>query len=236
MKKKQLISKLIILLVLLTLLPINTLAKGPENKVVDYVALGDSLAAGFSPYNVDGIGYPEYIVKRFEQSQYSVEFQNYGVGGFTSEHLKNLILSDQDKQAEIATADLITINIGANDLLSQLESPENIQATLYNIAKNLQIILGTIDKLNPNAEVHIMGYYNPFPYLPLDQQQALLQLLDSLNHIIESSAYNNGDKFVPTAKVIARNYETYLPNPNNIHLSLEGYQVVAKEFWKSISE
>ncbi|MGM0875750.1 MAG: hypothetical protein ACQEWV_13365 [Bacillota bacterium] len=39
-----------------------------------------------------------------------------------------------------------------------------------------------------------------------------------------------------TEKIIAKNYETYLPNPEKIHLNQEGYQLVAKEFWKNIDK
>ncbi len=42
------------------------------------------------------------------------------------------------------------------------------------------------------------------------------------------------DVYVPTEKVISKHYEEYLPNPQDIHLSLEGYRTVAKEFWKAI--
>ncbi|MDR6998873.1 hypothetical protein [Neobacillus niacini] len=45
-----------------------------------------------------------------------------------------------------------------------------------------------------------------------------------------------GDTFVPTEDLIAKHYEEYIPNPTNIHLSLEGYQIVAKEFWKVIDK
>jgi hypothetical protein len=41
--------------------------------------------------------------------------------------------------------------------------------------------------------------------------------------------------YVPTEAVIAENYEEYLPNPYDIHLSPAGYHSIAKEFWKAIN-
>jgi hypothetical protein len=41
--------------------------------------------------------------------------------------------------------------------------------------------LKTIDQLNPNVKVYVMGYYNPFPYLLNEHQKPLLSLLDTLN-------------------------------------------------------
>ena len=43
-----------------------------------------------------------------------------------------------------------------------------------------------------------------------------------------------GATFVPTSNLIQENYLTYLPNPNEIHLSAEGYQAIANEFWTNI--
>ncbi|WP_246942838.1 GDSL-type esterase/lipase family protein [Bacillus pinisoli] len=229
-------SVLITLLVILTLLPSTSFAKGTEGKTLDYVALGDSLAAGVTPYNLKDAGYPEYLADRFTQSQYKVDLNNFGVPGLKSSGLLDQ-LNNPTVLAEVAKADLITLNIGANDVLGLLnESPGAIPTALQNVSINLHTVLRTIDTVNPGAEVYVMGYYNSFPYLPAEQQASLLPLLHTLNTIIESNAILNGDSFVATDKIIAKRYETYLPNPANIHLSLEGYQAVAKEFWKRIDE
>lgn len=171
-----------------------------------------------------------------EQSQYTVGYTNFGVSGYTSTDLKQDILIRQDVQEKISEAEFITIDIGANDLLQALNTPDQIPAVIGAVTVNLQIILSTIDQLNPNAKVYVMGYYNPFPYLPSEQQDALLLLLDALNQVIESRAAANGDTFVPTERIIAKHYEMYLPNPSNIHLSKEGYRLVAKEFWKNLDK
>lgn len=143
-------------------------------------------------------------------------------------------------------AEFITIDIGGNDLLpvvkAGLANPTdpanllNIQKAIIKTTFNINTILATIDGLNPDAKVYVMGYYNVLPYLPEPLQPVLLPILDTFNNAIESTASANGDNFVPTAKIIAKDYQTYLPNPKDIHLSLEGYQIVAKEFWKYIDK
>ena len=40
--------------------------------------------------------------------------------------------------------------------------------------------------------------------------------------------------WVETADVVAEDFATHLPNPQNIHLSPEGYQVVAEQFWNKV--
>ncbi|WP_413303797.1 hypothetical protein AA0X95_26825 [Bacillus sp. 1P10SD] len=51
--------------------------------------------------------------------------------------------------------------------------------------------------------------------------------------IIIAQAVQHGDTFVPTVQAInGSHFADYITNPQNIHLSLPGYQVVAAEFWK----
>jgi len=239
---KKKVSGLLIASTLVAVAPFSAQAKGNEvhNKEkhkIDYVALGDSLAAGQTPYHQYDKTYPDYLVKRFEQSQYGVSYDNFGVSGYTSENLKNGILNNPEVQDEIKKANLITIDIGANDLLAKLKTdPAHVTDSLMTVANNLQVILQTIDSLNPNVQVLVMGYYNPFPHYSQEQQASLLPLLEALNKTIEDRSIANGDKYVPMTQVIEKNEEQYVPNPEDIHLNLKGYQVVAKEFWKNIDK
>lgn len=239
---KKKVSGLLIASTLVVGVPLSVQAKGnnlhnKEKHKINYVALGDSLAAGQTPYHQLDKSYADYLVKRFEQSQYSVSYNNFGVSRYTSENLKNDILNNKEVQDKIKNANLITIDIGANDLLAKLKTdPTHVKDSLLAVANNLQIILQTIDSLNPNVKVLVMGYYNPFPHYSQEQQASLLPLLEALNKTIENRSIANGDKYVPTAQVIKRNEDQYVPNSEDIHLNLEGYQVVAKEFWKNTGE
>lgn len=221
---------------LLTAVPISTFANGPAKKVIDYVALGDSLAAGMTPAGGMDLGYPDYLKNRFEQSQYTVDFKNFGIPGYKSTNLATDVLTRADVQTKIKEAEFITIDIGANDLLPAITDQSKIPGALSTVAVNLQTILAAIDQLNPTVKVYVMGYYNPFPYLPQAQQAVLLPLLATFNGMIEARTIANGDTFVETDTIIAEDYQTYLPNPLNIHLSKEGYQLIAKEFWKNIDK
>ncbi len=216
-------------------IPFSVFAKGPVKKNIDYVALGDSLAAGTTPYNKKDKGYPDYLVDRFKQSQYTVNYTNFSVPGYTSTN----VLSDIAKpevQVKISEAEYVTIDVGANDILRLLQTPNKIPLAIQQVGTNLFLILSTIEQLNPDAKVYVMGYYFPFPYASEQEKEILTPLLDGLNQTIETTAEINGDTFIPTTKVIAKDYETYLPNPTNIHLSSEGYQIIAKEFWKKVDK
>jgi lysophospholipase L1-like esterase len=242
--RKRLVSALIISSLFVSI-PFTASAKNIKKEHFDYVALGDSLAAGRTPFGVDQDGYVDFLASRFEQSQYHVELDNYGVSGYRTTHiiseLFNPINPKYDSLREsIANAELVTIDIGANDLLAELANiranPVLAPTVLKGIGERLFVILSEIDKINPDTKVYVMGYYNPYPHLPEEQQAALLPLLDAFNQSILSVASMNGDIFVPTAKVIEKHEKEYLPNPADIHLDVEGYQVVAKEFWKAIQK
>ncbi|WP_155922246.1 hypothetical protein [Bacillus sp. EB01] len=51
--------------------------------------------------------------------------------------------------------------------------------------------------------------------------------------MIERVALANGDVFVPTADLIKKYEKEYIPNHADIHISLEGYEAIAKQFWKT---
>jgi lysophospholipase L1-like esterase len=240
-------KSLVLVGALLMSLPVTALAKGPEkeekrpvNKVIDYVALGDSLAAGVTPFGLRDAGYPDFLVEHYEQLNYKIDYDNYAVPGYTSVHLVNDVLTDKNIRRGIKQAEYITIDIGGNDLLAALKvdptGVTTVPAAIASTTANLQTILKTIDKLNKDAKVYVMGYYNTFPYLPAQQQAALIPLLFALNGQISNVSTVNGDTYVPTFDVIATNYGAYLPNPADIHLSLAGYQIIAEQFWKAIDK
>ncbi|MDU9694118.1 GDSL-type esterase/lipase family protein [Priestia aryabhattai] len=215
---------------------IGQLHKDSLKHKVDYVALGDSLAAGRTPYDLFDKGYPDYIVQSLEQANHKVFYDNFGASGYTTENVKNDVLTNDEMRKEIKKADVITLDIGANDLVKKLYTdPSHITDALVSVNSNLKIILETINDLNPKAKVYVMGYYNPFPHYPAEQQAPLLVLLDNLNKTIQGLAAANGDIYVPTADIIKTNEKEYVPNPKDIHLTLDAYQLVANEFMKSIN-
>ena len=202
---------------------------------VQYVALGDSLAAGMTPSGQDrpeDLGYPDYIKENLAKTYQMVNYDNFGVSGYTT----NDVIADMSKvnvQKEIKEATYLTIDIGANDLLPVIQvDPTQAPAAIATAAAKLNTILSKIDELNPKVKVYVMGYYNPFPYLT-EQKAQLDQLLQAFNGQIQAQALLHGDTFVPTTQVInVANFKDYLPSPFNIHLSPLGYQVVAGEFLK----
>ncbi|WP_062239323.1 SGNH/GDSL hydrolase family protein [Fictibacillus sp. FJAT-27399] len=209
-----------------------------KNREVEYVALGDSIAAGMTPYGDIDKSYPDFIQSYFKRSHVKLtDYDNFGVPGYTSEQLKEDVLNNSDVMKEIKEATHITINIGANDLFRKLMTdPAHASEGIATASANLQFILQAIDKLNPNVHVYVMGYYNPFSYYDQDSQAFLVPLNNALNSAIKEAAVSNGDSYVPTGGAIDPHFQKYMPNPEDNHLNIKGYKVIAKEFWRVIKK
>lgn len=239
LNRKQKTASIVLAMSLVVGVPFSASAKkAPAPVKVEYVALGDSLAAGLSPNGYLDYGYVDYIADSFVAKKYKLaDFDNFSVPGYTSDRLLLDVTKSKKIRKEIKSATHITIDIGANDLLAKINTdPSKASEALVAVSTNLNKILKTIDGLNPKVKVYVMGYYNCFPYYPAEQQAALMPLLTGLNTQIKSAAAENGDTFVATDKAIAKNYKKYLPNKTNIHLSDSGYKVLAAEFWKAINK
>ncbi|MDW0116707.1 S-layer homology domain-containing protein [Sporosarcina thermotolerans] len=226
---------------------------------ISYLALGDSLAAGVDSTNNIGKGYADILAESMVELNLLHSFnKGFAYPGFkTADVLKDIrenktgaiIGYGFDKPSTtiheaIKNSNLITLSVGANDVLSTLKIDQAtgkveydealLGQALMQVGHNTNEIIKEVLTINPKANVYVMGYYNPFPHLPKEIQPLLSNLLLNLNGAIynATSAYPNVS-FVSTDVEIAKDYKVNVPNPANIHLSKEGYHIVAKQFWKS---
>ncbi|MFE1242993.1 stalk domain-containing protein [Fictibacillus sp. NPDC058756] len=222
-----------------------------ETEPVTYLALGDSLAAGQTPYFKIGKGYTDLLADDLDEIGFLTSFsKQYAFSLYTSQRVLDDIVNDVRKgkddtigiRANIAKADMITLDAGANDLLQKMKrtddglyiNPADLSVVLKQVESNIKAILEEVKILNPNAHVYVMGYYNAYPYLPADQQEQFLPILNELNETIKEAAISKGGVYVPTKDAIAVNVKVNLPNPSDIHPSVKGYEKIAEEFWKIV--
>lgn len=235
--KKSFVAFIALVCVMSMILPGSINAKTVKKETLHYVALGDSLAAGYVPDYSDfkgasdtDWGYPEYLEARLEQSNYNTELHNLGVGGFQTKHVLAQ-LSQPAVIAEISNADIITLDIGANDVLGALLTGQDPTVAFTTAVNNIAGILTKINYFNPDAKVYVMGYYNLHPDYP--GSNAVAPFLELFNTNLEQVAKELDATFVPTADIVGDNYESFL-SPFDIHLKDEGYQAVGKQFWKAL--
>jgi lysophospholipase L1-like esterase len=230
---------------------VTTVHAETETKPVTYLALGDSLAAGQTPYFKIGKGYADLLAEDLKEIGFLTSFsKQYAFSMYTSQKVLDDILNDVRKgkddttgiRAHIAEADMITLDAGANDLLQKMKrtddglyiNPADLSVVLTQVESSIKAILEEIKTLNPNAHVYVMGYYNAYPYLPADQQEQFLPILNELNDTIKDAAISEDGVYVPTKDAMAVNVKGNLPNHSDIHPSVKGYEKIAGEFWKVV--
>ena len=109
--RKRILSTLLALCLALSLLPASALAAGGEQK--SYVALGDSITTGY------GLAENETGFAKQVADSNGYTLTNLAKDGATSSMLLTS-LSDSEVSSAIASADLITVTIGGNDLMDAL--------------------------------------------------------------------------------------------------------------------
>lgn len=253
---------LALLLVFLFLMPATALA---DYATLDYVSLGDSVAAGYDPYTqTDQTSYADLINEALRDAGVPGTYLKAGVTGYTSNDLLRQVTLNSTVRNRLNKSELVTITIGANDLLPILiwanTEPLRLDtypgkvgkltlALLYKtlpaddflstvlameiriMRSKVELTINTIKWLpGKNPKIYLMGYYNPFPYIP-----EAAEALSAANSQLKLAAAATGAKFVPTVDSI--NYMTHLVllPQDPIHLNPLGHEVVAELFLNRIA-
>lgn len=138
---------------------------------VDYVALGDSIATGAAATT----SYVEEFASRVEGNlDRNVAITNLARNGWTSADLLRALRTDPAVREAVAGADLITWNIGGNDLLRVLETTgaeapgdedtEQVGATVDELKARWDEIVAELADLRRDDTVVLrtMDVYHPF--------------------------------------------------------------------------
>lgn len=203
------------------------------------VAIGDSLTQGVGDESDNGgyVGILEQSLKN-EENQH-IKIKNYGKrGNRTDQLLKRL--NKEEISDSIEEADIILMTIGANDIMRIVK--ENFTDLNYEdfvkeqtrYETRLQSVLDTIDVKNPEANIYLLGIYNPFNQY-FSEVPELGQIMKDWNSISKkvSSQYSNVT-FIPIADIFEGSSELYYED--NFHPNQEGYQLIAERIFKYIKE
>lgn len=210
-----------------------------ESTTYNYVAFGDSLAAGQTPYGVpSGYGYTDMIADYLDKAGVLGNYVNYGVSGYTTADVMKQ-LSNPDIQASISNANIITLDIGANDILVTIEAvirgnknQSDLAASTQSTCDNIKTLIESIRTLNPTAKMYVMGYYNALPRLTDEQSAMFLSYLSLFNTNLEKISNNCSVTYVDTYNTMNIHLLNYLPG--DVHPTMQGYRAIANEFCKKI--
>ena len=158
-----------------------------EDELV-YVSLGDSIAAGHSlsghsinnQYGMEGKTSTQIVdgsyTQLFRDNVLKANYENvktisYAKSGQTSTDLLNNLKNDENIKESVKKADIITVCIGANDILSVLNADDvafsvamyladindniisDFEEGIKTCINNYPKIIETLNELNPNAKI-----------------------------------------------------------------------------------
>ncbi len=251
-------------------------------KSVYYLSLGTSLAAGVQANPETGesvitdVSYPGILAQKISQDIGQLNHVNIGCPGETSQTLIDGGICDYDEDSQLDQAlqflhshgkstGLITIDLGANDVLQCVNGVDIDQAclevTLTQLSGNLTYILQALREAAPNTPIVGMNYYNPLsvywfqdPGGPIrDRYTVQLQLW--INTVLEG-VYANYNLPVADVASAFMSYDlttdansnnvpdslellcawTWMCSHQNIHANELGYTVIAEEFYSVLPE
>ncbi|WP_186321519.1 GDSL-type esterase/lipase family protein [Bacillus sp. FJAT-22090] len=231
-----------VLVVTLVVFSVGISTAQAQDRKIDYVALGDSLASGHTPYGEKvGRGFTDIISEELAKKDRLASFtKDYAMSGETSAGLLET-LKRSEVQQSLKGAELVTIISGANDFIDEMYNPldESINTdltkatTLLNkVEGNLTSAIQQVKSLSPEADIYLFGYFFPLPHLEDGSSKQQLQLaFNIMNNRLATIAKSEGIHFVEVASAFDKKGASFLENPKDIHPNEAGYQVLAEQFF-----
>ena len=215
-----------------------------------YLALGDSLAANVG-VNSPQDGYVSRFHAHLEkETGRDLGLLNLGISGESSisimqgqfQQALNELRQRRDDGNPNTKVSVLTIDLGANDLIAHLGSSEcqqaprgdacqaRIDAGLEGFSENFSQIVGTLAKeLEPDAEFYIMTMYNPFDFgLGIPFEDFSNEIVARLNTIIVENANKIGAKLADPYSLMGGNAAAWTNMlQGDIHPNSDGFQALA---------
>lgn len=139
--------------------------------VLRVVMVGDSLAYGSGDESGKGVaGNLEEELR--QRGVASVDVKNYGVPGATTDEVERR-LQDDAIRSDLYSADAIVLSVGANDVFqasdARAEAIREPVAFAQRILASVVGVVALLRSINPDAEILLLGGYNPIPDHPLSK-------------------------------------------------------------------
>ncbi|MFJ6211048.1 SGNH/GDSL hydrolase family protein [Lysinibacillus sp. NPDC092081] len=209
-------------------------------QIENYLSVGDSLAAGQTPYQQIDTGYSDLIAMKLGMTrQLSFYTKELAFPGYTTADVLKRVQSEEASDL-LANATLITVSAGANDLLRLVQVNPTAGTLAFsqlktdyalNIArKNMAEILEELKVRASKAKVYVMGYYFAYPNVHATQKEGTNAQLVKLNTILQQQAEHAGATYVDVYDAFELNATNLLPNISDVHPNFEGYRQMANAF------
>lgn len=214
-------------------------AQAQDEQRIYYTALGDSIAKGYSMKGAEAeiTPYSDLVSQHIqEQEGRAVSCENFAKNGVSTVGLNQRILPEEEVIASLQKADIITVTIGANDLLNEfkrgcqeiLGTDEKFRSA-YDGLDALQSAIGR----NPLILIKVVDALNNWDYDKFEAEWAaalstIAEHKKESAQLIVTNIYNPAAKFeLPgTMNMVV---ESIIKNMNQVMLNYQdiyGYEVV----------
>lgn len=166
--------------------------KPTEQKIVTYVALGDSLTQGVGDITHQGGFVPLLAQDLQNHYQWQLVTYNHGIGGNTSNQILKRIKQDKELIAAVKEADFMTLTVGGNDVRKVItDNITSLKVSTFKkpakaYSKRLVKIIKEARKDNPNLPIYVLGIYNPY-YLNFPEMTDMQVIIDNWNDTTEKT-------------------------------------------------
>jgi lysophospholipase L1-like esterase len=208
---------------------------------INYLALGDDLSMGKTPFSTYGKSFTDYFATYLKNKNklksFNKEFvqKDYRTTDIIKdiENDKKILINDNyiSINQAILNADLITISTGINELFYKLNYNNIKKNQINTIYEYINEMFSDIEKLIikirkiDNCKIYLIGFYNPLKNIDDETIENIFEYIDnrfegleSYKHIIFIDIY---DGF--------KESKYYLPSDKIYFPSLEGYNYIANQ-------
>ena len=179
MKRKLVLTSGVVFLCLSTML---IHAENTE-RTLYYTALGDSIPKGYcAEEDLKVVSYPQLIADDMQTvGKKQTELYNYARNGLTTKKLNVAVLQDEEVIESLGKSDLITVTVGANDLMNEFKKVSqeilNNDASFHTVDEALSALEKGISS-NPFLLVKVITAIGGWDYASFEKQW--IQALDTI--------------------------------------------------------
>ena len=209
-----------------------------EDGEIGYVALGDSIPNGYCANGEpEMVNYPNLLVSDLrELGGDCVEFSQFTKNGLSAKKMNKTMLQEEEVLHELETADVVTLTVGANDLMNEFKK---VAREILNNEKKFHDVYEALDALqegiseNPLLLVKCAGALGDWDYASFEKEwvavvETINEQRPSQSQFVVTTIYNPVEQMelpgtlnVVVEKVISKMNETIY-----VHAEEYDYQIV----------
>lgn len=211
---------------------------------LDYLALGDDLSKGKTPFGNYGKSFTDFFAQylqnknKLKSYNNKFTFENHRTTDLISDMRDNKTVNINNKAVNInqsiVDAEIVTLSIGINDLFYKLNYSNlsknqinTIHSYIDQIFGDISIVVTNIRKLN-DCKIYIIGYYNALKDINEGQEETINKVFSHIQSEFIKLEKTRNVFYVDISEGFDKK-SYYLPSKKNPFPSLEGYNYISNK-------